>query len=64
MHLPLVCGSTEMDRVIKKFPETGRLGACKGQHFSKRISSGTNEQFFSLPFKKYTLFLISNLMIY
>lgn len=63
MCLPLVCGSTEMDRIIK-FPETVHLGACKGQHFSKRISSGTNEQFFSLPFKKCTLILFSNLMIY
>lgn len=64
MYLPLVCGSTEMDRIIKKFPETGQLGVCKDQHFSKRISSGTNEQFFPLPFKKCTLFLFSNLMIY
>lgn len=40
MGLPLMCGSTGEGR-------SDQLGACEGRHFSKRISSGTNEQFFS-----------------
>lgn len=49
--LPMRGSGGETSRVVTKLPEADELGAGKGRHFSKRISSGTHAQCFGLFFE-------------